>query len=127
LKLYQGLASKRKIMRKPNLIAWAKEFKAMKATIPTAEIIKVRDWYIANIGKGYMPQAYSAKSFRDKFPNIAYQMEQQTTEKKKRERLDDGTWTDGEDDHWESFPCTPEEAEQLRQEEAEYNRRMGIG
>ncbi len=99
--------------------------------ITEQEMSEVMAWYIPHIGRPFVPEVYAARTFCEKFLDIqrAKKRVEQDVQRKqnKRERLDDGTWTDGGDDHWESFPCTPEEAEQLRQEEAEYNRRMGVG
>jgi len=50
--------------------SWAKEFYQLRKFTTEAHITKVLDWYIANIGGEYIPQAFCAATFRKKFPTI---------------------------------------------------------
>ena len=79
--LAEALAAKRRLMRKPNLTAWAKCFQQLhiqdRVAIP--DITEVLSWYIANLDGRYMPKAYSAQAFRDKFDALAAKMPAQVT------------------------------------------------
>lgn len=54
---------------------WADEFTKLQKKHDDATITKVMDWYVLNIGKEYVPEAYSAMSFRKKFDQIKKQVE----------------------------------------------------
>ena len=75
-KLHQALLKHRKIMRKADLHQWAKEFKRLRTEDGVSkETIKATlIWYMKNIGGKYVPEAYSAKSFREKFDSIHHRM-----------------------------------------------------
>lgn len=49
---------------------WAKEFRFLRIAYPDCDLDSILNWYLANIGKEYIPQAFSAKSFRLKFNKI---------------------------------------------------------
>ncbi len=103
-KLYDALAKKGKVMRRPNLDNWASTFRKLKELRGTEEVTQVLSWYTANIGKPYVPQAYSAQSFHDKFPSIQDAMRNQKRDQTKevRQQIREGTediqwpitWTD---------------------------------
>jgi hypothetical protein len=71
-KLEDGLRSRNKLMRQVSRQAWADEFRKMRELdgIHDSEVETVLNWYAANIGKQYVPQAYSAKAFRERWPAI---------------------------------------------------------
>lgn len=102
--LYDAIAKKGKIMRHPNLDNWASVFLKLKELRSKEEITEVLNWYKVNIGKPYVPQAYSAQSFYDKFPSIQDSMKNQRRDQTKevRQQMRDGTediqwpitWTD---------------------------------
>jgi biotin operon repressor len=76
--LSKELSAQRLLMRPPNLKAWAAEFQAMlNLGISKQEIKETIIWYTQNIREPYMPQAYSAKSFRDKYPQLRKRMTKQ--------------------------------------------------
>lgn len=52
--------------------SWADQFRILRSELQgdTAKIKKVMDWYTRNIGKMYVPVAYSAETFRTKFDQI---------------------------------------------------------
>jgi len=67
-KLESIIQIKHKVFRTINIKNWTKEFvKLHHQGISHSRMKKVLDWYIANFGKKYVHQAYSAKSFCDKF------------------------------------------------------------
>lgn len=78
--LYEGLSNKRLIMRQPNLGGWSKEFESLLEEIMSRDSIdrcsglrhlkSVLSWYIDHVRDEYMSQAYSAKSFHEKFISI---------------------------------------------------------
>lgn len=70
--LYNHLKLKRKVMRSPNMNKWTDAFYNLKVKdeVPSKTINKVLKWYCKYIGEKFIPQAYSAISFRDKFDNI---------------------------------------------------------
>lgn len=68
--LYRGLALKRKVFRQHHMPSWAKALQAVLDHFEKDEVIKVIEWYVAHIDDDFMPQAYSAKTFVDKFAAI---------------------------------------------------------
>lgn len=75
-RLYDKCASKRKVMRKPNLFQWANDIRKLRDNKWTIKEIKeTLDWYIDHFGEKYVPKAYSGKAFREKFIGIRDQME----------------------------------------------------
>ena len=71
-KLYESLAKKRKIMRKVNLVAWSKQFAKFRSdnNLSKVEFKQTLIWYCKNIGGEFVPRAYAAKTFCDKYVNI---------------------------------------------------------
>lgn len=55
--------------------SWAKQFALLRKSVDEERIRQVLNWYQDNIGGQYVPQAYSAKSFREKFLQIEKAME----------------------------------------------------
>ena len=72
IKLEAAIRSKRKICRKVNTKQWVLHFKKFRVEghIKKQRIKKVLLWYIVHFGEEFVPKAYSAKSFCDKFLNI---------------------------------------------------------
>jgi len=52
---------------KVNKNEWAKEFRLCEKEQGITEFQFMLDWYAKNISKEYIPECYSAKTFRDKF------------------------------------------------------------
>lgn len=53
-----------------SLVSWSKEFAILGREISEDRIQKVLTWYCTRIGQAYVPLAYSAKTFRQKFLQI---------------------------------------------------------
>lgn len=83
-KLFDGLTRLGLITTKPRLQAWIKEFFDLRKYKSLIRIEEVLDWYLTNIRQPFVPQAYSAKSFKVKFTAIEASMErlQQAAETK---------------------------------------------
>ncbi|MBW8042450.1 MAG: hypothetical protein FVQ85_20980 [Planctomycetes bacterium] len=75
-KLYRALRAKDKIFRKVNKKQWICQFEKLRTSdgVKKKDIKKVLLWYIDHVGEDYMPEAFSAKSFRSKFEQIAAAM-----------------------------------------------------
>lgn len=75
--LAKGLSRRNKILVSYSTKRWANEFAKLrdKDGIENETISSVLNWYIENIGEKYIPQAYSAKAFRSKFPRLAERAE----------------------------------------------------
>lgn len=56
---------------------WVEEFERLEKKHDKDTIQRVLDWYVANITKPYVPEAYSAQSFRKKFDAIKKQVDDQ--------------------------------------------------
>jgi hypothetical protein len=71
-RLYDGLAAKRKIMRPPNMTAWAAAIRKFLKTsgLSPVEFIAVMNWYIDNLTRPFVPLAFSASAFVDKYVQI---------------------------------------------------------
>ena len=71
-KLYESLAKKRKIMRKVDLVRWSKQFAKFRIdnNLSKMDFKKTLMWYCKNIGGEFVPRAYAAKSFCDKYVRI---------------------------------------------------------
>lgn len=82
LNLERAVRTKNKLYSKPDPEYWAKQFEALHntdgATIP--EIQTVLAWYISNLGKPFVPQAYSANGFRRKYRQIMAAMKRASTD-----------------------------------------------
>ncbi len=74
-RLYIGVHKKNKIMRRPSLLQWRKEFAHLLQEAGPARVKKVLDWYLLHIGEDYVPEAFCAKTFKDKFIKIEGAME----------------------------------------------------
>ena len=59
-----------KIMKKVNLRLWAKDFAALEVSRGPAEVKETLDLYAEHFDYEYMPQAYSARSFSEKYIRI---------------------------------------------------------
>ncbi len=76
--LYRTLAKKTKIMRHvKNMNVWVKEFAGLLTVVEDDDVREVLDWYVANLDGEYVPDARSASTFRDKFPQIQAAMRRQ--------------------------------------------------
>lgn len=61
-------------LRKVNHSAWVSHFDKLSKTQTPERIQQVLQWYCDHIGGEFIPEAYSAKSFREKFKAIEHQM-----------------------------------------------------
>ncbi len=87
-KLYHALATRRLIQRRnPNLKQWAEEFRKLrvKDQVSKAEIKRTLIWFMSNLTERYVPQAYSADSFRKKFDSIHARMTAEQSTRTERE------------------------------------------
>lgn len=71
-KLEKVIRKKRKICRKIDQKKWTQQFQKFRSTtkIKKSRITKILNWYIEHIGEKYVPKAYSAKGFCEKFMQI---------------------------------------------------------
>jgi len=85
-KLIELLQTRRKVFRKINLANWITTFKKLRIDdgIKKSRIKKVLIWYIKHFGEDYVPEAYSAKSFRDKFLQIESSKDRQKSERERK-------------------------------------------
>jgi DNA-binding transcriptional regulator YhcF (GntR family) len=62
----------RKKQRESTLQSWANDFRLLHTAdeIDPTTIRKALEWYAVNIGKEYIPECYSGKSFRSKFSKL---------------------------------------------------------
>jgi len=67
---YNALQKKRKIYRRVSVHLWEKEFQKLIQEAGKEKVLTVLKWYIKHIGEKYIPSAYSARTFREKFPQI---------------------------------------------------------
>lgn len=77
--LHNALAEKRKLMRKVDISKWATVIKRFinESGIAEDEFGTVLDWYMQRIGDQYIPRAYSATAFCERFVDIADAMERE--------------------------------------------------
>ncbi len=70
--LHLALRHHQRITKSASMKSWAKQIAMIEYLdkVPAAHIQEVLDYYRNNIGKGFMPQAYSGKAFREKFNRI---------------------------------------------------------
>lgn len=70
--LFEGLASKKKLVTRASISKWADQFRLLRVQggYAAEDIQQLVSWYIKNLSKPYMPIAYSAKAFREKFIRI---------------------------------------------------------
>lgn len=75
--LSKAIARKKGLHKKWNLNNWESHFKKLRSIdkIKRSRIIVVLKWYVLNIGKKYVPEVYSASSFRSKFLRVESAME----------------------------------------------------
>jgi hypothetical protein len=73
-RLRDALHAGRKVSNKAPLHLWAAEFARLKKLRPPEEITRVLAWYCDHIGGDFVPQAYSAASFKIKYAAIAAAM-----------------------------------------------------
>lgn len=75
-KLEDALRRRNKLFRQVNRAAWADAFRKMQEAdaIPADKLDRVLNWYAAKIGQQYVPQAFSAKAFRERWPAIVEAM-----------------------------------------------------
>lgn len=66
-RLGNALRAKRKVKRRVDITKWAKDFESLIKEYGHPQVDQVLSWYIENIGKEYVPEAYSAKTFKDKY------------------------------------------------------------
>jgi hypothetical protein len=85
LRLLKIVGSHRKVMRRPLISNWAKQFKILhtKDGIRRKDIRKTLTWYKKNIGQEYVPDVRSAKSFRQKFDKLRAAMDRDAKNIKK--------------------------------------------
>lgn len=69
-KLAHVLSKKRLTQRQPNIQQWASHFQSLIRQHGEETVSRILDYYIGTIGKEYAIQAYSGKSFREKFDRI---------------------------------------------------------
>lgn len=70
-KLHKVVSSHIKVNCRSDNKQWAYQFRLMREVdkVPAADIRKAIEWYGKNIGKEYIPEAYSAAAFREKYNN----------------------------------------------------------
>lgn len=68
--LATALYKNNKVQRQFKLAYWAQFFCRLRRDVEPDNIIKVLNWYCSNIKRPYTPQAYSGKSFWEKFDQI---------------------------------------------------------
>lgn len=89
--LFNELEKRHKICGKVNLRNWTNTFRKLSTQlgVDNGRIEKVLEWYLPNIGKQYVPKAYSAEGFADKFIQIEDQMNEDPSIKKEVELSED--------------------------------------
>uniref|UniRef100_A0A6M3IQB9 Uncharacterized protein n=1 Tax=viral metagenome TaxID=1070528 RepID=A0A6M3IQB9_9ZZZZ len=70
--LARGLKEKRKVNRPFKCSTWAEQFEMLERLdgVLSDRISNVLNWYIEHIGKPFVPEAFSARGFRNKFLQI---------------------------------------------------------
>lgn len=70
--LYKGLITRGLLARKPDTPRWRRDFRAAldQGLVELNEVEVTLVWYLNNMTRSYMPQAYSASGFLDKYPAI---------------------------------------------------------
>mgnify|MGYP000505885486 CR=1 FL=1 len=70
--LYKALLNRGLLARKPDTPKWRREFRAAldQGLVQSSEVEVTLVWYVNNMTRSYMPQAYSAKGFLDRYPAI---------------------------------------------------------
>lgn len=81
VKLHHAIVTKRKIRRAWNVNTWAKSFQLLLNDLEDHERLqRVLDWYVEHCCDQYVPQAWSGKSFREKFLQIEAAMARKAPE-----------------------------------------------
>lgn len=76
-KKLMNLILSRKLRSKPiKYREWLSEFVKLEKKETPEAVMKVMDWYVKNIGKEFVPEAYCASSFRKKFDQIKKQADE---------------------------------------------------
>lgn len=68
--LANALRAKRKLQRPVDLNKWKGAFQSLAKLESKETITQTLQWYVQNLDKEFVPQAYSARSFKEKFPAI---------------------------------------------------------
>lgn len=68
--LANALRAGRKVQRRVDVSKWVKPMQALVDAHTKEEVSQVLEWYTANLDKEFTPQAYSARSFKEKYPAI---------------------------------------------------------
>lgn len=82
-KLMKALQAKKRIYRKPNKNKWIAQFEKLHIDdgVKKDVIKEILLWYVQNIGKDGVPEAFSAETFRNKFDAIVAAMYRDKKEK----------------------------------------------
>jgi len=84
--LYKALAAKNKTRYASSPTSWVPTFRKLREDLKDDRdrIRRVLDWYVANIGVEFVPRAYSAGSFAERFFNIEDMIQGSDSDRKKR-------------------------------------------
>ena len=83
-KLAAAIAHRRKIQRPVKLANWEVWFFRLKQEVGSKRVKQVLKWYCDHISDTYVPAAYSAKTFYDKFLQIEDAMRRDQPQEKKQ-------------------------------------------
>lgn len=75
LKLAHALNEHRRLIKRPNIEDWAREFSLLTKLFAGRRIDIVLSWYCANMQWQYAPKVFSARSFVTKFPQLEGSMQ----------------------------------------------------
>ena len=85
--LYNRIGKANKLVRDNSSAAkWAHAFKKLRLGLDNdrPRIKKVLAWYVAHMGEPFVPEAFCADSFREKFVKIEARMEPSAADKARR-------------------------------------------
>lgn len=70
--LHDGLVKHRLLARRPNFTKWRRDFQSAldQGLVFETEIETTLVWYMNNLNRPFMPQAYSPSGFLEKYPAI---------------------------------------------------------
>jgi len=69
--LRSKLSKKRKLIGNSSVLKnWANSFRLLRKEVGEEDLIEVLEWYCSHVGEEFVPVAYSASSFRNKFVRI---------------------------------------------------------
>lgn len=70
--LHDGLVRANLLARRPNFAKWRRDFRSAldEGLVSEKDIEVTLVWYLNNIHRVFMPQAYSPSGFLDKYPSI---------------------------------------------------------